>query len=122
MLNVEKALEGYIQATNSHGFPNVAKYLSENAVYWFQDKEYKTTSEIEAYFNNTWNLIKEERYWISNVQWLGISDTMATCLYQYHWEGLHNNKPISGKGNATNVFMKFEHEWKLIHEHLSPLP
>jgi ketosteroid isomerase-like protein len=121
-MNVQQALKGYIKATNSHDFQNVSEYISENAIYWFSDKEYKTTSEIESYFNNTWNLIKEERYWISNEQWIGIGDTMATCLYQYQWEGLYNGKIIGGKGNATNVFMKINNEWKLIHEHLSPLP
>jgi ketosteroid isomerase-like protein len=120
-VNVQQTLEGYIKATNSHNFENVAKFVSEQAVYWFTDKEYTTLRDIEDYFNNTWDLIKDEKYSITDIHWIAIESTLATCLYRYHWEGYHNGNFISGKGNATNVFKKVNNKWKIIHEHLSPL-
>jgi ketosteroid isomerase-like protein len=120
-MDVQSTLENYIAATNSHSFENVAKYVSPEAVYWFTNKECKNIKEIEEYFNNTWNLIKNEVYRISDVNWIGIDNNIATCLYTYHWEGYHNGNFVSGTGNATNVFKKTDSGWKLIHEHLSPL-
>lgn len=120
-MSVQEALTAYIKATNSHSFQNVKELLSDGAVYWFTDKEYKSITEIENYFNNTWNLIKEEVYSVTNVNWIGIDDNIATCLYTYHWEGYYDGNHVSGKGNATNVFKKIDDKWKLIHEHLSPL-
>ncbi|MFD2444699.1 YybH family protein [Bacillus sp. CGMCC 1.16607] len=119
-MDVQHALEGYIHATNTHDFTNVAKYVSPDAIYWFKEKEYSTFDEIEGYFNNTWNLIKDEKYSISKVNWIAIDQNLATCLYTYHWEGYYNGNLVSGSGNATNIFSKMDNEWKLIHEHLSP--
>jgi ketosteroid isomerase-like protein len=120
-MTVEQTLEKYIEATNTHDFRNVAKYVAQDAVYWFTNKECQTLPEIEAYFNNTWEKIKNEKYQISNVNWIAIEANLASCLYTYHWEGYYDGNLVSGSGNATNVFRKIDGEWKLIHEHLSPL-
>jgi ketosteroid isomerase-like protein len=120
-LDVQHVLENYIQATNSHDFALVAQYLAPDAIYWFTKNEYRSIEEIQSYFENTWNLIKEEVYSISNINWIAIDQKTASCLYTYHWEGYYNGDFVSGTGNATNIFKKQNSEWKLIHEHLSPL-
>jgi ketosteroid isomerase-like protein len=120
-MELHQTLIGYIRATNSHDFKNVRRFLSEDAVYWFQKNEYNTIAEIEKYFTNTWNLIKDEVYRISDVKWIGESSDLATCLYKYHWEGYYKGDFINGSGNATNVFKRINGDWKLIHEHLSSL-
>ncbi|MEC1241771.1 DUF4440 domain-containing protein, partial [Bacillus paralicheniformis] len=37
-MSCRKALEQYIQATNTHEFENVKKILHPDAVYWFSDQ------------------------------------------------------------------------------------
>ncbi|WP_025025391.1 YybH family protein [Caldalkalibacillus mannanilyticus] len=119
-MGYKKALEQYIKATNTHDFSNVAQVLHEKAVYWFSDKTCTSMSEIQQYFENSWNMIQNEIYSASNVEWITTDLHSATCLYTYQYEGYHNGKFVSGKGRATNVFVKVsEDEWKLIHEHLS---
>lgn len=120
-MDVKAVLERYIEATNSHDFKNVAKYVSSSAIYWFTKNEYKTLAEIQGYFENTWNLIKDEVYSISNINWIAIDENTATCLYDYNWQGYYNGELVGGNGKATNVFIKIDNAWKLIHEHLSPL-
>ncbi|MFJ6265072.1 YybH family protein [Lysinibacillus xylanilyticus] len=114
-----QALESYIAATNSHDFNNVKEILHPQAVYWFSDKTCVTVEEIGAYFNNAWDLIREEVYSATDVQWLTVDEKSATCIYTYHYEGYHNGKFVSGSGRATNIFTVVNNEWKLIHEHLS---
>ncbi|WP_054711511.1 nuclear transport factor 2 family protein [Bacillus sp. JCM 19041] len=114
-----KALRTYIEATNTHKFSNVEKVLHPEAVYFFTDATCRGYEEIGAYFNQTWNLIKEEVYSASEVEWIAISEEMATCTYTYTYEGYLEEEFISGKGRATNVFSVIGSEWKLIHEHLS---
>ncbi|SDZ41386.1 SnoaL-like domain-containing protein [Evansella caseinilytica] len=117
----EKVLEQYIAATNTHDFTNVRKVLHENVVYWFTDKTCVTMAEIQAYFEHAWEMIAEEVYSATNIQWLTVDERSATCIYTYHYQGYHNGKFVSGSGRATNIFIKTsEDEWKLIHEHLSP--
>ncbi|MFT4414614.1 YybH family protein [Fredinandcohnia humi] len=120
-MNISEFLEGYIRATNSHDFSNVASFVATDAIYWFTKNEYKNIESIQAYFENTWNLIKDEVYSISDVEWIVNEEHSAVCLYTYHWEGYYEGKLVSGKGKATNVMKKVNNEWKLIHEHLSPL-
>lgn len=122
-LGYQQALEQYIAATNTHDFSNVEKVLHPQAVYWFSDKTCTSLPEIRSYFENAWNVIKEEVYAATDVQWISADQHSATCLYTYRYEGYSNGKFVSGSGRATNVFVKTEAgEWKLIHEHLSSGP
>lgn len=115
----QKALESYIQATNTHNFDNVNKVLSRKAVYYFSDSICSTSEEIRKYFESAWNLIQNEVYSISDVNWLYNSGNSVICLYFYHYEGYLNGVFTSGEGKATNIFVKENDKWVLIHEHLS---
>lgn len=96
--------------------------MHPKAVYWFTDRTCTSINEIQSYFENSWNTIKDEVYSISDVNWLVVEQKTATCIYTYHYEGVYNERFVSGSGRATNVFIKEnEEEWKLIHEHLSSL-
>lgn len=122
MTHIE-ALTKYIEATNTHDFENVKQILHPNAVYWFSDQTCTSISEIQNYFETSWNTIKEEVYTASDVQWLGVDHTTATCIYKYHYEGYYLGNFVSGSGRATNVFIKdIDQKWKLVHEHLSSMP
>ncbi|MBS4196737.1 YybH family protein [Lederbergia citri] len=118
-MNYKEALQAYIDATNSHDFNNVKDLLHPNAVYWFTDRSCTSLEEIECYFNNAWDTIKNEVYSAKDVQWISESDTSAACIYTYHYEGYYEGKFVSGSGRATNVFTFVGHKWELIHEHLS---
>ncbi|MDQ0225827.1 YybH family protein [Metabacillus niabensis] len=121
-MDYQDALKQYIEATNSHDFQNVKKVLHENALYWFTDKTCSTINEIQAYFENAWEVIKDEVYSANDVKWITVDDNTATCVYTYHYQGFHNGTFVSGSGRATNIFIKDStNEWKLIHEHLSSL-
>lgn len=115
-------LNKYIEATNSHNFDNVVKCIDKNAIYWFSNKNCSTTEDIRSFFTNTWNIIKEEKYTAENCEWIAVSDSVATCIYNYKWEGIIDGVKKNGGGRATNIFRKTDGYWLLIHEHLSPDP
>ncbi|MCG1023618.1 YybH family protein [Sutcliffiella horikoshii] len=118
-MSYQTALNQYIKATNTHNFDQVEKLLHANVVYWFTNKSCTTMEEIRAFFEKAWDTIKEEVYSAKDVQWIAVDEHTATCLYTFHYEGYMNGEFISGSGRATNVFVKEEGQWKLIHEHLS---
>ncbi|TQR19422.1 YybH family protein [Psychrobacillus vulpis] len=115
-------LHKYIEATNTHKFDEVSKILHPKATYFFTDRNCTTHDEIRAYFENAWSVVKNEHYEAQNVEWLHTGSNSATCIYTYFYEGYINGNYTSGRGRATNVFVKESEEWLLIHEHLSPLP
>lgn len=121
-MTYRKALENYIEATNTHRFDNVEQLLHPDAVYWFSDKTCTSINEIRAYFENAWHTIQDEIYNAQDIQWLVVEENTATCIYQYTYTGYFKGSPVSGKGRATNVFKKDDGKWKLIHEHLSDGP
>jgi ketosteroid isomerase-like protein len=117
-----KVLHNYIKATNTHKFDEVRKLLHPHAVYFFSDQTCTTHEEIQTYFENAWSIVQEENYQAEDVKWLYAGSDSATCTYTYFYEGYINGKYASGRGRATNIFVKESDEWLLIHEHLSPLP
>lgn len=118
-MSYKNALKEYIDATNTHDFDNVKLLLHPDAIYWFTDRSCTTIKEIGKYFNHTWRVIKDEVYSATDIQWIAVDQTVATCIYTYHYNGYLDGEYISGSGRATNVFTFVENEWKLIHEHLS---
>lgn len=120
-MGYRKALDKYIEATNSHDFNNVKAVLHPQAVYWFTDQNCISNEQIGSYFMKSWDTIKEEVYSATDVQWIAASDQVATCIYTYQYEGYYLEEFVSGSGRATNVFTLHDGEWRLIHEHLSSL-
>lgn len=117
-----KILQDYITATNTHNFEEVRKLLHPQAVYFFTDQSCTTHEAIQTYFEHAWSIVKDENYEARDVQWLHQGSHSATCTYTYFYEGYINGAYAHGYGRATNVFVKEEEAWLLIHEHLSPLP
>ena len=110
----------YIEATNTHYFENVKKFIHPKANYWFTDKTCTSIEEVQNYFEDSWNMIKGEVYSFSRLQWLVEEENTATCIYTYHYEGYIDDRFVCGSRRATNVFLKDnDGKWKLIHEHLS---
>lgn len=86
-VSCRKALEQYIQATNTHEFENVKKLLHPDAVYWFSDETCSGVKEIQRYFENAWKQIENEVYSASHISWITETDEQAVCLYTYEWKG-----------------------------------
>jgi hypothetical protein len=67
-----------------------------------------------------WDLIKDEVYSIDKVKWMATVEKVATCLYNYHRGGMYNGAFVQGSRKATNIFIKVNGDWKIIHVHLNP--
>lgn len=118
---MKEPLKQYIEATNTHDFDEVEKYIHEDAVYLFSGKEMKGITAVRHYFEKTWSQIEDEKYGATDIQWIHEDDQTMICLYRYHFSGYIDGKLIEGGGRATNIFTRYPStgEWKLIHEHLS---
>lgn len=70
-------------------------------------------------FVATFNGIKDETYSIHNVRWLALGDTVAVCVYDFHWIGTVDGARKEGRGRGTNALVKRAGTWLMVHEHLS---
>lgn len=122
-LSAREALDAVLAATNTHDFDNVAEMLSEDVTYFFNDATLVGRDSVRGYFESTWELIHEERYWAEDVRWLIESDNSALVVYRYCWSGTIDGQWSTGSGRATNAFARdVDGRWLLVHEHLSQEP
>ncbi|WP_454851480.1 YybH family protein [Rhizobium binxianense] len=121
-MNPVEFLRLYEAKLNLAHFDAVAPLIAEDAVFWFSDGTHAGLAEIRAAFEQTWQRVNEEKYWLEDVNWIATSDTVATCIYTFHWKGLWDGKAFESKGRGTTVLRNSGGQWKIIHEHLSHFP
>jgi ketosteroid isomerase-like protein len=96
--------------------------LSKDCTFWFTSGTFEGLEQSRKAFEKTWNMIKDEKYWLTDIEWIAESESVAVCTYTFHWKGVIENKSCEGKGRGTSCFRKMDNIWKLAHEHLSAFP
>ncbi|HLD74822.1 MAG TPA: nuclear transport factor 2 family protein [Bdellovibrionota bacterium] len=121
-MNPESVLSEYEKGLNTHNFDNVRHLIAPDAVFWFNEGSFEGIDEIEKACNKTFNLIKNEKYWLTNKKWISSSQETVAIIYNYNWTGVINGKNESGFGRGTSILANIDNTWKIIHEHLSKQP
>jgi ketosteroid isomerase-like protein len=119
MEELNQFLKEYENQTNTHVFENLRPLIAEDAVFWFPDGSYKGIYEIQKAFEATFSRIQDEDYHINNLEWLAIGPVLAVCVYNFHWTGVVNGKKAEGRGRGTNIVVRRNNTWQMLHEHLS---
>ncbi len=119
---VEEFMKGYWDAGSSGEFAKVAPYIGADAFFFFTEGPFFGIAEIKKAFEDTWSVIKEEKYTIDNLKWLITGEDHAVCTYWFTSDGIIDNWHRKFSGFGTNVLHKISGKWRIIHEHLSALP
>jgi ketosteroid isomerase-like protein len=109
----------YELANNGHDFDQLAPLIADDATYWFTDGSYQGLGAIRAAIERTFATIVDEVYEIRDLEWLAVTAELAVCRYRFWWQGLIDGRSESGQGRGTNVLVKRDDGWKMLHEHLS---
>jgi ketosteroid isomerase-like protein len=115
----EQFLREYERRLGEHQWSAVANLIHNDAVFIFSEGTYHGKVEIGRAFTRTFETIQNEQYTISNLEWLVITDEVAVCIYDFHWQGIVNGQEMSGGGRGTTVLQKSAMGWQIVHEHLS---
>lgn len=73
---------------------------------------------IEAAYSHNFEMIKSERYVMSEVHWVFQSDETAIYTFRFEWTGIINGESMSGAGHGTTVLIKENESWVLMAEQL----
>lgn len=122
MKSLDEFILNYEKATNSHDFDRCEQLVDTDAIYYFSDGTFIGINQIRQAFESTWKAIENEVYEIKNVEWLHKEEDIGVCVYDFSWKGIVNGEQKSGGGRGTNVIVKKENAWKMVHEHLSKSP
>lgn len=118
----EDVLKQYESRINLHRFEQVAPLISDEAIFWFSDGSHTGLEEIREAFERNWRSVENEHYWLDDLEWIARGVNSASCVYRFNWKGVADGRQCSGSGRGTTVLRKEPGGWKIIHEHLSPLP
>lgn len=116
------ALARYVQKLNTHSWDEIAPRVTDDVVFIFTEGTYTGKKAAKAAFEKTFALIQGEEYSIHDVSWTAVTDSMATCHYEYRWKGLIDGNSQSGGGRGTSILLKVNGQWLIAHEHLGPYP
>jgi len=95
--------------------------IAEDATYWFGDGSFTGRGAIKHAIETTWDLIRDEQYAIKDVRCIALDAHVAACLYTLHWKGLVGVDAREGSGRGTSMLRWDAGQWRVIHEHLSPM-
>ena len=108
--------------TNTHDFDAVAPLIADDAVYFFSDGTHTGREELRRAFADTWATIRDETYGIEDVRWLARDERIAVSVYRFRWRGVVDGQEREGSGRGTSALARMEGGWRVVHEHLSPMP
>jgi ketosteroid isomerase-like protein len=111
-------IQQYEEALASQEWQRVEPLMHDDVCVIFATGTFKGKAEVQKAFEDNFSLIEDEKYSISNLHWVFLGNESATCLYDFHWQGLINAQPSSGGGRGTSVLLNVAGKWQILAEHL----
>ena len=121
-MNHTAALTSYVEKLNTHSWDQIAPHVTDDAVFIFTEDTFVGKAAAKAAFEKTFKLIENEVFSIHDVSWTAVTESMASCHYEFRWKGLIEGQESSGGGRGTSILRKVDGRWLITHEHLGPYP
>ena len=122
IMTPEDFMQAYETALATQDWNEVAPLMHEDVCVTFSSGTHKGIDEVRKAFERNFSLIESEHYEISDVHWVMSGDHTAVCLYTFRWRGIINGVSSGGEGRGTWALVRTPEGWKLLTEHLGPLP
>ena len=117
--DLTEVMREYERANNTHRVENVLPFIAENASYWFSDGSHQGRDDIRLAIDATFNAIQDELYVIDDLTWVVVRSDAAVCRYRFSWTGIVSGESRSGIGRGTNVLVRADGRWLIVHEQLT---
>lgn len=122
LMNHRDALTNYVQKLNTHSWSEIDPCVTQDAVFVFTENTFVGKEAAKAAFEKTFATIQEEVFTLHDISWTAVTESMASCHYEYRWKGRIDGQNASGGGRGTSILVKVEGHWLITHEHLGPYP
>ena len=115
----EEFIKCYEAALASQNWDNVEPLVHANACVTFTNGTvHKGLEAIKVAFTKNFSLIKDEKYFITDVHWVVKDTAFAVYLFNFNWSGLIDGEQTSGSGRGTTTLICEDGKWLLVSEHL----
>ncbi len=122
IMNHATALSAYIEKLNTHSWEQIAPCVTEDVVFIFTEGTFVGKAAAKASFEKTFKLIQNEVFSLHDISWTAVTESMASCHYEFRWKGFIEGHEASGGGRGTSILRKVAGRWLIAHEHLGPYP
>jgi hypothetical protein len=117
---VVEFLKQFVDAGATESFVNVAGMIHPNALFRFNDGDYRGLEAIKGAFESTWaHDVKDERYYLSHIEVMSVDIDSAAATFQFNWSGVGTQGPFQIVGRGTSVLVRHQDKLKVMVEHLS---
>ncbi|MEM1061091.1 MAG: nuclear transport factor 2 family protein [Planctomycetota bacterium] len=111
----------YENALASQRWAAVEPLIHPDACVTFSDgTTHRGRDAVRDAFEKNFRAIENERYEVTNIDWVTRTEAFAVYLFEFAWAGSVDGRPASGAGRGTCVLTKDGGEWRLLVEHLGP--
>ncbi|MCL1992365.1 MAG: nuclear transport factor 2 family protein [Spirochaetes bacterium] len=114
-----KHFEKYMDSINTRDFSQVAKLLCKNATFCYSGQKKTDLEKVKAFHENFWDVVKDSKWWATDIAIVLDSEKCQVYTYQYNYSGKVDGELVEGNGRSTDVFVKNNGQWELLHEHSS---
>ncbi|MFN0077351.1 MAG: YybH family protein [Prosthecobacter sp.] len=121
-MNHATTLDSYVEKLNTHSWDQIAPYVTEDVVFIFTEDTFVGKAAAKASFEKTFKLIQNEVFSLHNISWTAVTESMASCRYEFRWKGMIEGQEASGGGRGTSILRRVDGRWLIAHEHLGPYP
>ncbi len=113
-------LASYEQAQATHDFDEVAPLIHPEALFRFNDGDYRGIDEIRSAFEATWALdIEDTSYRVEDLTVETAGPDHAAASFSFVWEGTGPDGRFEVRGRGTTVVVMLEDSPRILIEHLS---
>jgi hypothetical protein len=120
-MHPEEFIISYETALASQNWDNVEPLVHANACVTFSNGTvHKGLKAIKVAFTNNFSLIKDEKYFITDVHWVVKDKEFAVYLFNFNWSGFIDGQQASGSGRGSTTLIFENGKWLLVSEHLGP--
>lgn len=117
--SMREFMDNYTECTNTNDVEKVCSLVHPDATFHFSDGIFVGINEFKNYLKNNFETYRNQRYNISNLDWIFYTHEIAGCRYEYNCTYDVNGKKEFSKGKGTSIIISTPEGWRLYHEHLS---
>jgi len=111
-------LNQFEKAQSTQSFDNVMDKIHPDALFRFNDGDYRGLDAIQGAFERTWDYaVQDERYYLTDIEVMHVDSNSATATFTFHWSGVGPQGPFHNIGRGTTVLIRHEGELKILIEH-----
>jgi len=112
--------KGFEEAQGTASFANVTHMIHPDALFRFNDGDYRGLDAVRGAFENTWAQdVQDERYYLTDINVMCLDANSATATFRFNWTGIGPQGRFHIIGRGTSILVRHDGKLKVLVEHLS---